>query len=209
MIRLISILAVFFASSVAFAQAGTDCSEQADLAVENCEGRITSARASNVSGGDGTGITGGGAQAQAAYQVRERITQAVSSCNQRDREICVNQCNAAARDAQAKHNSALFERIKQNVRSCSDRIDREIAKGESDANALSRFASASNNSADAGCAEGETCGTPDPNVQQASSIQRDANNNCPQGMYWAARFNQCAGIGGFKPRDMIPTPFGR
>lgn len=201
MIRPIAILVFLFGSSLSWAQAGSDCGEQSRLAVQSCQGRIVSAKQSDVSGFSGAGLNGGGsAQAQAAYAIRARIGQEISNCEQRDRQICLDQCNAALRDAQAKQNVALQQSIKRNVGTCSDRIDLEIANAQAAQNSLTTAAADSNTSSGAGCAEGETCGVQDPNIQQA-------NSPCPAGMFWSVRFNQCTGIGAFTPRDMIPTPF--
>lgn len=193
-----------------FAQAGSDCGEQAKLAAQNCEARINSARESSVAGDPTAGANGGGVQANAAYQVRNRITTAVGMCESRDLEVCTQKCNAALSDAQSKSNQALIGQIKNNMNSCSNRINAAMSQGNANAAALTQLAAESNRSADQACAEGETCGTQDPNIQQASSsnpyaaINRDSENRCPPGMFFSVRWNQCAGLGTFTPRDMIP-----
>jgi hypothetical protein len=204
MSRLILVLSVFAISSVAFAQAGTDCKAQSDQAVQNCSERIAAAKSSDVSQyGQADGMPdGGGAQAGAAYAVRAKIGEAANKCTSADLQACVDQCNAALKDAQSKRQSSLMQKIKGNMSSCSNRIDRNIASAQAAQNSLTKVAADSNNSANEACNEGETCGKPDPNVMQA-------NSPCPQGMFWSVRFNQCTGIMAFTPRDMIPTPFGK
>lgn len=200
----VTAVSLFFIHSLAFAQAGTDCQEQAKYAVENCKGRIDGARNSDVSsfGGGGSMNGGGNAQAGAAYAVMQRLQQGISACQSTDMGVCENQCNKALSAAQHKNppDQALIQKIKKNMQSCVDGIDQQVASAQQSQQGLRTAASESNETAERACNEGEACGTPDPNLQQA-------NSPCPAGMFWSVRWNQCAGIGAFTPRDMIPTPF--
>lgn len=212
MSRLFLGIFAFAFSTAALAQAGTDCKAKSDEGVQTCSDGLTKAEEAALAGGLSGIPNAGNTLAAGAMAAKATIGKAMDSCISDDlNTTCLNSCNEALSDAQSKEKSAqdpttkakftaLVKSTKDNMNSCGDQINNRLATSKKKQDGYDQIAAAGNNSANSGCAEGETCGARDPNVVEADSP-------CGAGMFFSQRFNQCTGIQAFKPCDMIYTRY--
>lgn len=170
--------------------AQSDCGKEVEEEAKKCEGGVLSAKTGNQESNT-TGVNNDGlGLAAAAGRVSAALESAKTNCLKENLENCKRKCDAAKKSG----NPQLTAKAEDNLQECRKRVALAIGDANESIGSMNKVAADSENTSR--CASTGEC------VQQV-------NNRCPAGMFWSVRWNQCAGLGAFTPRDMIPTPLGK